>query len=163
MTKKKQIWVATIDTGEAKFYQYQGPDAELMLINRFSQNLPKTKDIMSDAKGRNKNQAMPGGETYAEPTDPREHEKDEFISDVATYLYEHSKQFDEIVLAAPPQALGRLREELHKNIKAKLRAEINKHLTQLTTKELAEELEGVLAFNNESIGFDDLQRKKASR
>jgi protein required for attachment to host cells len=50
-----------------------------------------------------------------------------------------------LVLVAPPKALGRLRVELSKSVRARVSAELAKDLTHLPAQELQEHLGTVIA------------------
>ncbi|TIT85689.1 MAG: Host attachment protein, partial [Mesorhizobium sp.] len=54
--------------------------------------------------------------------------------DIADRLYKlaHRGEFDQLVLIAPPQVLGEMRQKLHKEVSEKVQAEIPKTLTNHT-------------------------------
>ncbi|TGR16334.1 Host attachment protein, partial [Mesorhizobium sp. M8A.F.Ca.ET.202.01.1.1] len=58
--------------------------------------------------------------------------------DIAERLYKlaHRGDFDEVVLIAPPQVLGEMRQKLHKEVCEKVKAQIPKTLTNHTIFEI---------------------------
>ncbi|RVD51545.1 host attachment protein, partial [Mesorhizobium sp. M2D.F.Ca.ET.140.01.1.1] len=69
-----------------------------------------------------------------EDTDWHRLGKERFADDIAERLYKlaHRGEFEEIVLIAPPQVLGEMRQKLHKEVSGKVQAEIPKTLTNHT-------------------------------
>lgn len=147
----KPAWLLVAGAEKAAIYLYDGPKEKLCKHHEITQPLPRTSDIVSDQQGRNKNQQMPGGESYAEPTDPRTHEKREFSKEVAHYLYEHHQEYDILVIAAAPTILGMLRAEFHQEVQDRLTAELDKNLTHYDANELPKHLAEVLLFDTDSL------------
>jgi protein required for attachment to host cells len=54
-------------------------------------------------------------------------------------------KFERLVLVAPPKELGRLRAELSPAVRERVTAELNKDLTRLSLREMAEHLGAVIA------------------
>lgn len=153
-------WLIVAGAEQAAIYRYEGPKEKLIEHHTLSQTLPKNSDITSDQPGRNKNQQMPGGETFAEPTEPRTHQKKEFAKEIADYLYKHHQQYDRLVIAAAPKILGMLRDDLHTEVQNRLKAEVDKNLSQYDENELPAHLEDELKFDTASFGFDDPRAHK---
>ncbi len=156
----QSAWLLVASAEEAAFYVYEGPKSGLRPHHRLQHTLPPTQEMVSDRRGRNKNQQMPGGESYAEPTDPRAHEKLEFVKRVAKDLYDHHQDYDRLVMAAAPTILGLLRDELHPEVQKRLQAECDKNLSQYDENTLPDHLADVLQFENERYGFDDPRAHK---
>jgi len=57
---------------------------------------------------------------------------------------EKEKAFDEIVLVAAPYTLGNIRENLTKNLKDRVRAELNKELTNMPPQEIQKHLDKIM-------------------
>jgi len=57
--------------------------------------------------------------------------KDRFASDLSDILYRLAgrKAYEKLVLVAPPKTLGALRDGLHKDVRAKVVAEVDKDMT----------------------------------
>lgn len=75
-------------------------------------------------------QFAPGGGSMEE-TDFHQLEEDRFATEVAEMLNRQAlaNGFETLVIAAPPHTLGELRQHLHKETQARVKAEIPKDLT----------------------------------
>jgi protein required for attachment to host cells len=74
-----------------------------------------------------------------EETDWHRLEKDRFAAELAQMLYRraHADRFDRLIVAAPPRILGALRRELHKEVTARIVAEVGLDLTNHPVDEIA--------------------------
>ena len=65
-------------------------------------------------------------------------EKQKFATELAAVLEErfNNKEFERLVIAAPPEALGFIRSALSDKVKGAIRTELAKDLTKLTTPEI---------------------------
>jgi protein required for attachment to host cells len=81
------------------------------------------------------------------PTDPQENEKMAFLDELAGRINAEvaRNSFDDLVLIAAPQALGRLRDKLDKQATQRVVADAPKDLTGHPLKDLAKQLEDLLA------------------
>ena len=79
------------------------------------------------------------------PTDPKRHEKRRFAHELAGFLAAAAKrrEFDHLILVAPPQALGDLRDELPKAVNDRLAGELAKDLTNLPVHDLPAHLAAI--------------------
>jgi len=64
--------------------------------------------------------------------------RDKFAKELAEILYRHAHKgaFEQLVIAAEPQVLGKLRDELHTEVKGKVVAEIPKNMANHTIRDL---------------------------
>jgi protein required for attachment to host cells len=107
-----------------------GDDPNLEVVRKDVEPNPSTGDQAANRPGRVGESAQPGGHAY-DDTDWHELQKDRFAADLAEKLYSmaHAGKFEQLVIVAPPQVLGVLRDEMHKAVAAKVIAEIDKTLT----------------------------------
>jgi len=79
-----------------------------------------------------------GQSSAMEQTDWHVLARDRFAKELAEILYGHAHKgaFTRLVIAAAPQVLGKLREELHPEVKAKVVAEIPSNLANHTVRDL---------------------------
>lgn len=77
--------------------------------------------------------------------DIHEHEKLEFLSEIAKLINNNINEFDKLVLIAPPERLGELRQSLSSKALSKIAREINKDLTKTA---LAKVYDYVIALPN---------------
>jgi protein required for attachment to host cells len=84
--------------------------------------------------------AMDGGRSL------HEMEEEKFLKRVAERLgeAEKQKQFDHLIIAAPPRALGLLRDMLPSGAKSRIRADVSKDLLGESAHELRERLTQLL-------------------
>lgn len=140
--------VVVMDGRKAMFFRNAG-DAnfpKLELENEKSQPGLKDHEIKSDAPGRT---LWTGGQgnvqgvsAYEEP-DFKRQEEERFAGEVTDLLKEKALQndFDALIIVAPPKTLGEMRKHYHKEVAARLKAEVAKDLTGHTV----EKIEKILA------------------
>ena len=85
---------------------------------------------VSDKPGRMADSGV-GQRSSMEEADWHMLAKDRFAAEMSDILYRlaHRNAFDQIVLVAPPRTLGTLRDKLHKEVSARVVAEIDKDMT----------------------------------
>lgn len=85
-----------------------------------------------------------------ERRDLHEAEEENFLKRVADRIGEADRQkaFDHLVIAAPPRALGLLRNKLSDNARQRIRAEASKDLLDEDTQKLRERLTELLRGEN---------------
>ncbi|MBW0145106.1 host attachment family protein [Sphingomicrobium clamense] len=79
-----------------------------------------------------------------EETDFHQLEENRWVHDAADKVNGRalSNDFDELVIIAPPKALGELRKKLHKETEKRTILEIDKEMTNQPVKEIEELIEG---------------------
>ena len=79
-----------------------------------------------------------GRHTAMEQVDWHRLEKDRFATELASMLFQQlgKQKFDQLVIAAPPHALGELRKHMHKSVADRIIGEVHKDLTQLPVYEI---------------------------
>lgn len=89
-----------------------------------------TRDIRSDAPGRTSSRVGPGRSAIDE-IDYHQQEEDRFAAEAADMLNRRALQgdYDNLFVIAPPRTLGELRKRYHKEVSARLKAEVAKDLT----------------------------------
>jgi len=145
MPKKMKCWIIVADGTRARILANDGPGSGLRNISNldFVSDNRKSRDIVSDRPGRH------GGTTRdrhaMEPrVDSHQFEKQRFAKDTAKRVNDacHRGEFDSLILVAPPQTLGDLRNSLDKPALAKVRAELDKDLTKVALHDLPKYIEG---------------------
>jgi protein required for attachment to host cells len=136
------IWVAVCDGEKALLLQNDGDQVYPKLETRevLGQENPKTRDIGTDAPGRNFN-SSDGRASAMEPTDFHRLAEEAFLKNFADHI-EHevlAGKIKELILVAPPRALGVMRPKLaHKE--QYLRAEVEKDYAGLPVYEIEKHL-----------------------
>ena len=124
-------WVLIADSEKALFLR-NSVDAispTLDVVRKNEQENPSNFDQSANRPGR-KHDAGVGQRSAMEDTDWHELAKERFAHDLADILYKyaHRGDFDRIVLVAAPHVLGDLRQNLHKEVREKVVAEVAKDL-----------------------------------
>lgn len=147
--KPKTTWVLVADGASAKVFDYRGRGAGLFAIDglMFEQDHLRARDINTDRPGRSFSSAGHGRSAYQPETDPVHLREARFVKHVAETLEERFrlKEFDRLVIAAAPTALGDIRPLLSKELQAAVVAEVPKDLTRSPTDKLEAQLEDVLS------------------
>ena len=91
----------------------------------------KDSDIKTDAPGAIGQSAGYSGRVVYEETDFHQQEEDLWVKDAAEQLKKRAlrNDFADLVLVAPPKALGVLRKELHKEVEKRILFTCNKEMT----------------------------------
>lgn len=146
--KSITTWILVADGSQARIASHAGPGRGLEPVFEDlmrGRNLPG-REIMADRPGRAFDSAGRGRHAMEPVTDPRAHEQQTFIKEVADLLDKESKQgrYDRLVIVAPPKALGYLRQELSDHVRAKVTGELDKDLIHVAIHDLAGHLDAVM-------------------
>jgi protein required for attachment to host cells len=144
----KVTWLVVADGQRATVYHNSGPGKGLEIIPGMGghQEVPKSSEIISDAPGRT--QGFGGGNAAMAPrNDPHELEEKRFTETLANEVNRAAldKQFDRLILAAPPRTLGILRKSLSSHATDRVIAELDKDLTKVSRDDLAAQVDGHIA------------------
>jgi protein required for attachment to host cells len=142
------LWVLVCDGRKALLFQNVGDRVYPKLETRemFQHDAPSTRELGADAPGRFFSPAD-GRRSSAEPTDLHKEEEDRFLVDLARHLdrYATERGIKDLVIAAPPRALGILREKLPHHVRSLVRAEIDKDYVAMPAYEIEKHLAKALA------------------
>ena len=136
-------WVIVCDGKKALMLENAGDEKFLNLKTREVQEhaVPKTSDLGTDQPGRSFS-SVGSGRSAVEQTDWHRQEEDRFLQKLVSQL-DHSVKVGEVkslVIVAPPRALGVLRQAYSHNLRAALRAEIDKDFVKLPVHEIEKHL-----------------------
>lgn len=147
--KKTVTWVLIADGAQARVLENTGPGKGLKQVDGLDWSIEplQAQDIVTDrpgSKGGGGGQSRGGMEPR---TDPVEHRETNFVKSVAATLDRHQQNgdFDRLVIAAAPIALGNLRKSISPAVQKTVLAELNKDLTNTPTAQLDKHLEGIFA------------------
>lgn len=141
-----KIWVLVAESSRAKIFEQDSPRAPLRELQGFDHSASRLNDInlVSSAPGRAFDSKGYGRHAIEPDTDPKVNEAHIFARELATHLNQHcDKQFHKLVVIAPPEFLGILRESFSDNVSKSIAASINKNLVH----ETAENIQGHLPFS----------------
>ena len=107
----------------------------------------KNSEIKTDAPGAIGQSAGYSGRVVYEETDFHQQEEDLWVKDAAEELKKRAlrNDFDDLVIVAPPKALGVLRKELHKEVERRILFTCNKEMTDRPIPDIEELLVGEAA------------------
>jgi protein required for attachment to host cells len=145
----KVTWLVVADGQHATVYHNTGPGKGLAIIPGLggTQEVPRNTEIISDASGRNRGPGGGGAAPMDGGTDPHELEEKRFTESLANEVNRAAldKQFDRLILAAPPRTLGILRKSLSCHATDRVIAELDKDLTKVSRDDLAAHIDGHIA------------------
>lgn len=145
----KITWIVVADGQRATVYHHDGPNKGLEIIPGLGghQEASRSSEIISDAQGRMQGYGGSGAAPMTARTDPHELEEARFTERVAEEVNRAAldKQFDRLILAAPPRTLGILRKALSGHAAQRVIAELDKDLTRASRSDLAAQLDRHIA------------------
>ena len=145
---QKTTYVLIADGARARLFVVEEGTADLKpaLGQEFiGTNLP-SREIASDRPGRSFDSAGSGRHAMEPPTDPHRHAERVFAQEVAAVLENarRKNEFQDLVVVAPPKALGDLRREFSDALRDRVTAELHKDLTKVPVHDLASHLAEIL-------------------
>ncbi len=145
---KKTTYVLIADGARARLFVVEEGTADLKpaLGQEFiGTNLP-SREIASDRPGRSFDSAGSGRHAMEPPTDPHRHAERVFAQEVAAVLENalRRNEFHNLVVVAPPKALGDLRGEFSDALRNRVTAELNRDLTKVAIHDLPSHLAEIL-------------------
>lgn len=145
--KSTTTWIVIADGARARVMQNDGPGKGVVALQEmiFEGDHSSTSEVMSDRSGRAFDSVGRGRHAMEPTTDPHSHLKSEFVREIASRLEHRADEFDQLILVAPPQALGLLRKSLSPAVAHKVKSELGKDLTHVPNADLPLHLTGVLA------------------
>ena len=142
-------WIVVADGDQAKIFEHDGPGKGLKAVKdmQFDQAHLKASDINTDRPGRTGNAGAPGSRSAIDGSDPVQQRERKFVERLAEILDEQHQagNFQRLIIAAAPTALGDIRPALTAGVKSTIIAELPKDLTNLPTIKLAEHFDGLVA------------------
>ena len=140
-------WILVGDAARASLYSAELRESDWSLVKNFEhpEGRETSREIEATSPpGRGQQGMVQGGRrTSLEPrTWPKEAEAERFAQHLATYLEEAiaKRQFDSLVLVAPPHFLGILNGSLGRQATKHVRAAVDKDLSMFDATELRKRL-----------------------
>jgi protein required for attachment to host cells len=148
-TTRKTTWVVIADGMRARILKWEGADRFTPAIKDELYDASVhgfARDLKSDAPGRAFDTGSGARHAMQPRHDPHEMAKERFDRHVAAVVNDAAarKAFDRLVLAAPPKALGVLRDALGEPARKCVVGEVHKDLIRTPLDQLADHLRGVL-------------------
>ncbi len=142
---KKTVWVLISDSVHAQLYSVKNMiplRIEALHKGHFrgdGEATPHTDPVTTDIKFESE-----GGPRHhaGRHADPHDIDKEIFVEHLGDFINSanEQKRFDELIVVAPPHALGELRRGLDANVHKKIKVEIHGEWTKLPHAELEQHL-----------------------
>lgn len=143
--KSNRTWIVLADARHVRIAVNDGPGKGVYGLSTNGLKLP-TIAVPSNAPGMTHAPAGPNKGSISEP-DIKGQEVEAFAKDIVQFLAKSydKDMFNQLILIAPPEMLGALRQHLPPALQIILRADMAKDLTHVTLDELPDHLGDVLA------------------
>ena len=136
---ENNTWIVVTDSEKALFLRNitDHEDPNLVVVATEVQDNPPDRAQSTDRPGRKPDTGVQQRSAMND-TDWHELAKERFADDLSGILYArgHAGDFDRLILVAAPQVLGDLRQGMHKEVAARVVAEIPKNLANHTVPEI---------------------------
>ena len=147
--KAIRTWILIADGGRARLLENDGPGKGVRPVkgsDQRNENEPD-RDVFADRPGRTFDSAGQGRHAMEPPSSPHRTAKADFARQLMSELDRKlaAGAFDRLLIVAPPQTLGDLRQHLSSALEAKLVAEVGKDWTKMRDEDVAEHLGDYLA------------------
>lgn len=141
----KTTWVAVADGEKGLLFRNDDTDQQplLTVLRKEEIENPSQGEQAANRRGRMQDNGAGGVQRSAvEDTDWHELGKERFAKDFAEILNKAvlKNAFDRLMLFAPPQAMGRLRDELRDDVRDKLVLEETSDLTNHPVEEIEQKI-----------------------
>lgn len=138
-------WIVVADSAKAEIYQVdklEGPLRKLKDLSHAASQV-KGRDLVTDRPGRAFDRSGPGRHAMDPDVGPREHEAERFAREVCDAIEDgrHNGGFDRLIIAAPPDFLGRLRKAISPAAGQRLIETVDKNLVGEDAEEIRRRLE----------------------
>ena len=147
--KPTVTWILVANGTQARVLENTGPGKGLRQVDGldFAIDPLMAQEIVSDKPGRSYSSVGHGRSAIQPKTDPVEHRETEFVKSLARMLERKRQEgeYDRLVIAAAPIALGEIRKAMSPGVKKTILAELDKDLTNLPTPQLDRHLESIIA------------------
>lgn len=129
-------WILTADAGKATVWEWSSKPGPLTPVPDFNLIAEDTRgfarDLKSDRPGRSFASVGARRSAMEPPNDPHDLAKARFMKQISDSLESaaRDRRFSQLVIMAPPQMLGVLRQELSDTVRRTIATEIDKDLTK---------------------------------
>lgn len=144
MPKHTLTWIVIADSSRAQILtrRTDRPGFDVVAAFQSAEAHTAGRDLVSDRPGRNQESAYSAHHAVEPRLDPHEEAMLQFLRTVADHLNQEAArpEVGDLILFAPPRALGHLRKMLDAAVAKKISAEAPKDLTQVPVAELPKHL-----------------------
>jgi protein required for attachment to host cells len=138
------VWILVCDSSKSRLFETQDGAPAWVLLDEASheESRSRASDLVSDHSGSRTSDASVHQNALAPASSPKEVEQNNFARALVKRL-DHSmrtKRFRKWVLVAPPHFVGIIKKELTSELDKHLMTTLDKNLTDLDARALAERL-----------------------
>lgn len=133
-----KIWVLVAESSRAKLYEQDHPRSPLHELKDFEHSASRLNDteLVAGSLGRTHDRYGYGQHALVPDTDPKANEAHIFARELAEHLDQSKKFYSKLVVIAPPEFLGLLRDSFSSQVAHCVAASINKNLVHETPEEI---------------------------
>lgn len=157
-------WILVADGSHARLFCQDGSGSPVRELPHDTFDAPdlKAREADRDKPGRapDVSQMAPGRHAYEPRTDPHDKQRHRLMKEVMDDLNRHAQRndFDRLIVCAPPQAMGSVREVLPKPVKDKVVAEETKDYTGSGEADLEKHLQHLLPVDPQARRYQENRR-----
>ena len=150
MNVKAKYWVLVANSGQARILEMQRKPYAFHQVSELvseAQHLT-SKDIVSDASGRDYHAQGPGTHSKKPRSDPHEQAEEQFSRSLAQKMEKAARlgRFEQLLIIADPKTMGRLRQQMNRSLAGKVTDEVALDLVGLPLPQLESRLRNVLGW-----------------
>lgn len=150
MNPKAKYWVLVANSGQARILEMQRKPYAFHQVSELvseAQHLT-SKDIVSDASGRDYHAQGPGTHSKKPRSDPHEQAEEQFSRSLAQKMEKAARlgRFEQLLIIADPKTMGRLRQQMNRSLAGKVTDEVALDLVGLPLPQLESRLRNVLGW-----------------
>ncbi len=138
----ERTWIVVCDASHCRFFLKRQASHEWVKFEEFENTVGREKgiDIVSDRPGRRFDVGPHQRSAVGGQTEPRANEELRFAHSISKMLIDAYNQnaFERLILVAPPQFLGMLRNELRGPIEKAIYGTLDKDYTHVGDRELVD-------------------------
>lgn len=142
-----RTWILIADGARARLLESTGKGKAVHAVaeSTFTADHRRSGELLRDRPGRVFESATAGRHAAEPRTDPHRALKRFFAQQLADILAERlaARDYERLVLVAPPELLGDLRKALTESVQAVVVAEVPKDLTKVPDKDILQHLTDV--------------------
>lgn len=135
-----KTWVVVADSSRARLFEQDRPRGPLQEIKDLANPRGRMKgsDLLSDSPGRAFDSKGAGRHAMSATTDVRRHEAEVFAAEIASQLdnARTGNKLQSLVIFAPPEFLGLLRDKMNEPTRELVSRTINKDLVSLKPQDI---------------------------
>jgi protein required for attachment to host cells len=139
--KTPKTWIVVADGANARVLEGFGQADSFKPVPGYSfkSHAPASRDLISERPGRTFNSTGKVRHAIEPRVDPHEQQEEDFLKSLAGHLdkglRDHS--YGDLIIAAPPRALGVLRKHLSDKVRRHVRGELDNDLVKRPDEKIA--------------------------